>query len=230
MQSGTREGFFLFKTSIAYSLNSDIIYLIMDTVYPYHRKAPVTGRKAEGLVQRYGFGTVAEFAEALPDDALVADLAAGKSNLGLKVSKIRSDITWVNVDLRRGIFNYPKRQQQKGRSNFSYFQGDIFALPFRRGVFDRVYSSWFLPHAALDSTEIAMNAVHCMAELLNSEGALHIAGFGASARVTAKNYDIDPVGAAEFIVNRVKIADPYSENIQRSLNDLHAIFQRPIVP
>lgn len=178
--------------------------------------APSTRRSAKTLADFYGFDSPRAMAESLPKDARVADIGAGQSKLGRTITDLRDDVTWLNVDLRTGLFRFSQRQQRDSAPGLQYLKADIFHLPVASGSLDRVYSSWLLPHIRLDSQELAIQAVHNMAALLKHDGVMAVAALGSETVAVAEYYDA-PQATAERMVNTVAFG-PISGFIQRANN------------
>lgn len=170
----------------------------------FTRTAPTTARTAEELSRAYGYESHDHFSRSLPVGATVLDVAAGKSTLGLRTAEKRPDIRWWNIDVRRGLFNFAGRQQRRGPDNFQYLQANVFDMPFVDGSFDRIYSSFLLPHIAIDSVPEAERAVGNMARMLTPEtGILSVCGFEGGkgyTSATAAEYAADPEAVASAVV------------------------------
>lgn len=207
-------------------------------MYSMSELAPTTGRTANLLAVAYGFNNVDELAESLPTDARGADFGVGDSNLGETIVGLRNDVRWVGVDLRR-----TEKMQNilpAVGSNLSYVQASIFAPPMAKGSLDVVCSSWLLPHIEMDSHELALRAVHSMAQLLKPEGRLYTASSDVRYRDVSHNivakvtggslrcrdraysfsstdYVADPDAIAEATVEAVKMS-PGEARLQRFNN------------
>ncbi len=177
--------------------------------------APTTKRTANHLAKRYGFENPRQLAESLPPDARVVDFGAGKSNFGNKITRIREDVTWLNIDVRSGLFQHAQRHQRRSPSGLQYMKADVFNPPLRSGTLDRVYSSWLLPHIELESWELALDAVHSMASLLNETGVLSVNAGGSflhkarACMVSADEYNNAPEEVADTVVKTVALDGMY---------------------
>ena len=73
--------------------------------------APSTKRPAKLLSRVYGYGSPRELAASLPDNAVVTDFGAGRSNFGETIVGLRDDITWLNIDPRYTTANAQRAQR-----------------------------------------------------------------------------------------------------------------------
>lgn len=182
----------------------------------YEHAAPSTGRGARMLARAYGFENPRELATSLPAGARVADFGSGKSNLGEKITAMRPDILWLNIDVRTGLFHHAQRHQRKSPAGLQYIKGSVFHPPVQPGTLDRVYSSWLLPHIELDSRTLALDAVHSMTRLLRPEGQINLMGWN-TANAWRNEYDGSPDETAERLVDAIACG-PIGRKIQVANN------------
>lgn len=148
---------------------------------------PSTGRKTVFQVKQLGFASLSEFADSLPQEAIVTDIGAGLSRLGNKIASIRPDIRWINIDpcyANKAIFAEVKKEAP---TSVEFLTEDIVqgspGLTKLFGRVDLVYSYWMLPHLSLENDVAAKAALENMYELLKPEGKLIVGpvkklGFG----------------------------------------------------
>ncbi len=190
----------------------------------YTVSASVTGRSAEKLSRHYGYETLENFAGSIPENAKVIDVAAGRSNLGLSVAAIRDDIKWIDLDIRKGWLNFAKRKQRKGTPNYQFIRGDVLNLPFASNSVDLIYTSWLLPHIEMDSTELAISAVHSMSRLLKESGTLHACRGFTHAKVDAADYARSPEDESRKLVEAMKLTG-FARTYNAYANTQNHIFQ-----
>ena len=177
---------------------------------PHHLLCPTTDRTARELSRAYGFSSPEALAESLPTDAVVADIGTGLSTLGDAIAEARSDINWLNVDIRYSGHAYLSERQlgkkrQASPDNVHYVAGNALSLGLKQGAFDRVYSSWMLPHLYLTSPKLATAAVHNMAQLLRADGSMSVHSRKTRNNVSARDYHADPDKVAQDIVQASRL-------------------------
>jgi hypothetical protein len=195
----------------------------------YYELAPRTGRSARILSRYYGFDSIEQMAESLPQDAVAADFGSGRSNLGKTITDRRSDVRWMNVDVRTGLFRYARRHQKHSAPGLQYVKADVFHPPIRPGTLDRGYSSWLLPNIELDSRELAIQAFHSMATLLKDDGMLSVTGM-RNAIVLAANYYNAPEETANAVIDAVIVSDDKARRDLMISHQIRGLFQLHRIP
>ncbi|HSE61013.1 MAG TPA: class I SAM-dependent methyltransferase [Candidatus Saccharimonadales bacterium] len=147
-------------------------------VQTHKASIPSTGRTPQFLAKQYGYDSAKQFADAIPESAIVIDVGAGVSRLGHYVARWRPDVKWVNADL---AYANPAVLEEASRSvpkNLKFVCGDVIAfspeLHAYQGKAHRVYSYWMMPHLSLSNVMLAEKAAGTMWELLNAQGQLAI--------------------------------------------------------
>lgn len=161
--------------------------------------APTTSRSAKLLSRIYGFESPENLAESLPRGAVVADIGAGRSKFGNRITELRSDITWMNIDLRYTTSNTHRRDTESA-SNLQFIAGDVFSLPVDRQSCDRIFCSALLPHIIIESPGLGARAIHNMAYLLKPNGILYLSRF-VNSRVSIKPHRIEVITTQEYSRN-----------------------------
>lgn len=140
-------------------------------------KAPMTASTAEFLIQEYDqIGiSVDDFAQTLPSQATIIDIAAGRSNFGVEIARRRDDITWINLDVKYDNHEDRTTLQNVAPQNVLYLPGDALSLPSDlKQQFDRVYSYYFIPHLLRVRRDIGKHALTGMQALLKPSGELFV--------------------------------------------------------
>lgn len=135
----------------------------------------MTARQSNLLSTRYGYENYVELAESLPPGAEVIDIGAGASTLGEFVSRWRSDIRWLNTDLRytpQLIHSLSKGTP----SNLEFEQANALTLAeqYGKGSFDRGFSYWMLSHIRLAGVVPATVAATNMLQVIKPDNRLQI--------------------------------------------------------
>ncbi len=135
------------------------------------QSVPTTGRNPRFQAAQLGYASVADFAQSLPENAVVFDVGAGVSRLGHEVTAARNDIHWTNLD--------PYYAANKSVDGLVHFLSDDIVSPrstssHTHGTADLVYSYWMLPHLSLEDDDTARKALMHMNKMLNKNGRLVI--------------------------------------------------------
>jgi hypothetical protein len=144
---------------------------------PLFEMAPTNGREADVQAHLFGFQSVEEFAQSFPDDAMAADIGSGVAPLLREVARQREDVQCVCLDLRYDDDSILARAKgDDPPSNVRFVQGDILArdgkFPLPLGEFDLVLTSRLVTHIELEDRDLAVLALHNMAQLLNPTGSI----------------------------------------------------------
>lgn len=191
---------------------------------PIHELAPITARSANLLASAYGFPSIKQFADDIPDGGAFLDVGSGRSPFGAKIATLRPDVSVVLMDRA-----YPGDHRDQQRPNLRWLHGDILEPPEEIGPFDRITCSALLPHIAMSSPELAVKAIHNMANLLQSKGTLQVAGFigissfllrGRAETISAEGYEADPDREAITAATNL-ILSPSVAAMQRAINLLN---------
>lgn len=149
----------------------------LNTVSYPHEFVPISARSAEQLATHfYGFSSVEELAQGLPNDAQVLDVGAGRSNFGKTVAGLRPDITWINGDVQYPwLHDCEVEEIFRGKpDNVHYVTLDILRPCLQEGTFDRIFSHAMLPYIELTERKLAHRAVMNMASALRDGGLLFL--------------------------------------------------------
>jgi len=164
--------------------------------------APHTGRSARLISKLYGYRSPKEFVAELPENARVADIGAGNSNLGRVAAGLRPDIQWTNIDIQYDDFYPSLRERSKAPDNVSYVAADILHSCLQAGSLDLIVSNAALPFIIMTDEVLAMRALYSMRESLKTDGRM-ILGKGivngalfrkkdGAVHATAQEFDEDP--------------------------------------
>lgn len=142
----------------------------------WFRMLPTTGRSAEMLTRRYGYKTLLQLANHLPQDAKVLDAGAGASSLGRVVATLRPDIHWINLD-----YSYYDKQiladvSSNAPSNLEFMAGDVTQLDhfIKPSSLDAVFSYWLFPHLSLYDPKTTITAAVQLYKATKSGGTLAV--------------------------------------------------------
>lgn len=138
--------------------------------------APMTGSSAEYLTEVYGGAgtTINQFASALPTNARVADIAAGRSNFGSEIAARRTDIIWLYVDRQYADPQKATQLPSPLPDNVHPIASDGLMPGLAPRSFDRVYSSRFVEHLVEIRSDLGKQALRAMLTLLKPDGILTI--------------------------------------------------------
>jgi hypothetical protein len=181
---------------------------------------PTIHREAEELAQRHGFGSVEAFASDIAPGESVIDIGASLSHLGHAVTRLRSDITWVNMDIAYADdadknFTAMYHTLRAGApNNLHYLAGNIVSPPAELTArsFGRVLSFWMLPHIVQRSHQEGLVAVSNMLALGTVGGTLSV-GPLRSRSDNAGVFSI-PASTEDAIALAVKITKPWTTSAQ----------------
>lgn len=170
----------------------------------------ITHRKPDLLSRLYGFDDRRQLANSLPDDAFVIDLGSGNSQFGLAIASLRPDVTWINMDRRYGMNGVHKRRNSYAPNNLHYIAGDALNIPVQPQSVDRVYSCGLFPYLTMTDKQLAVDALHNIAGVLNDDGELAIAGFDSRAKkaipdaavhISSNEFQAAPDECAQLVLN-----------------------------
>jgi hypothetical protein len=194
--------------------------------------APLTNRDAYDLALVHNGMSPNKMADALAQNAVVADIGAGRSTFGTTIAGLRSDITWYNVDLHYWDKGRLGISPPEAPSNVHYVSGDIARdannFPLAQGSVDRVYSSALMPHLIMSSRQIGYTVVHTMARLMKPDGEVSVSGFGFfdRAKFSYDVYHADPDGVAAAVVDRLAL--PRGTALMQRIDNIGSwILRRP---
>lgn len=154
-----------------------------------HPNIPTSGNSAELLARVYGNGTSpSQFAANLPSDAQVIDFGAGRSNFGSEIACRRTDITWVNMDIRYNNSRRLKSLRDGAPENVKFAYGDVLTPVGRmdRGKYDRAYSFDLVPPLLRVERGLGERAVHAMLQQLKPNGTLSLGPTNAEQGVSER--------------------------------------------
>lgn len=142
--------------------------------HPY-QSVPMTARPAWALAARHGLGSVAAFADSLPEHAQVLDVGAGHSNFGRHVAMRRPDVRWTSLDV-----NYTPEHchdmAQNQPPNLTFMRGDATRLTevIEPRSVDCALSYWLFPHLSAAGLGAARLAAVAMFEVTKPGGVVSI--------------------------------------------------------
>jgi arsenite methyltransferase len=110
---------------------------------------------AKWMLERYGFESVDDWAQAFSKQRRIMDLGCGSgfsSSVWLNSEAWSGDAMWVGVDVSEAIDVAQERLSH--RPNTHFIQGDALQLPFPDATFDVIFSEGVLHHTP--STRLAL--------------------------------------------------------------------------
>jgi len=128
--------------------------------------AEVRQSAAEWYVEKYGFGSLEEWARYYDSFETILDAGCGSgfsSSLWLQSAEWSGRAAWVGVDISEAIDVAKERLTDV--ANVHYVQADVMRLPFPDGAFDCVFSEGVLHH-----TPSTRSALLSVARVLASGG------------------------------------------------------------
>lgn len=173
---------------------------------------PITASSAGYLAELYGQGrSIDEFAEALPDNARIADIGAGLSDFGHQVAALRPDVLWTNVDVnydecrRHPQFEQIAEAQKEAPKNLKFVAASVLELPAELRGQDGVYSYNLVTHLQRIDRNLGRRALTGMVELLNDEGQLMVGPTNAKMATSERwNVTALPAGATPEEITRAQ--------------------------
>jgi arsenite methyltransferase len=177
--------------------------------------------QAVWLLEKYGFGSVAEWADKFSSLARVLDLGCGAGSASwpwLSSESWTGSAMWVGADISEAIDVAAELLSEL--SNTHFVQADAMDLPFSDGTFDAVLSEGVLHH-----TPSTRDAIASAARVLRSGGDLYFYVYRRKGPVREFTDDLVRKALTELSDQQAwEVMRPLTKLAQR-LSDLHAVVE-----